>query len=81
MDAYLEHAISYFRRLHLRKRQQLLRLESVRILELDSEHFCLSGKGLDTLNRQTFFGMELKPLTYLLGIMNMILHRIEGANL
>lgn len=41
----------------------------------------LSGKDLDSLNRKTFFGVELKPLTYLLGIMNMILHRIEGANL
>jgi type I restriction enzyme M protein len=40
----------------------------------------LSGKDLDALNRKTFFGVELKPLTYLLGIMNMILHRIEGAN-
>jgi type I restriction enzyme M protein len=41
----------------------------------------LSGKDLGALNRKTFFGVELKPLTYLLGIMNMILHRIEGANL
>ena len=36
----------------------------------------LSGKDLDTLNELTFFGVELKPLTYLLGIMNMLLHRI-----
>lgn len=41
----------------------------------------LSGKDLDAMNRKTFFGVEFKPLTYLLGIMNMILHRIEGANL
>lgn len=41
----------------------------------------LSGRNLDRLNRDTFFGVELKPLTYLLGIMNMLLHRIEGANL
>lgn len=41
----------------------------------------LSSKDLDRLNRNTFFGIELKPLTYLLGIMNMVLHRIEGANL
>jgi type I restriction enzyme M protein len=41
----------------------------------------LSGKDLTSLNRRTFFGVEIKPLTYLLGIMNMILHRIEGANL
>ena len=41
----------------------------------------LSGKDLDTLNHGTFFGFELKPLTYLLGTMSMLLHRIEGANL
>lgn len=41
----------------------------------------LSGKQLDTLQHRTFFGLELKPLTYLLGSMNMILHGIEGANL
>ena len=41
----------------------------------------LSGKDLDTLNRKTLFGVELKPLTYLLGIMNLLLHRIEGPNL
>ncbi len=41
----------------------------------------LSARHLNTLNQNTFFGIELKPLTYLLGIMNMLLHRIEGANL
>ena len=41
----------------------------------------LSGKQLDDIQNKTFFGMELKPLTYLLGSMNMILHGIEGANL
>lgn len=41
----------------------------------------LSGNQLDQLQHKTFFGMELKPLTYLLGSMNMILHGIEGANL
>ena len=41
----------------------------------------LSGNDLDVLNRKTFFGVEFKPLTYLLGIMNMVLHRVEGANL
>jgi type I restriction enzyme M protein len=41
----------------------------------------LSGTQLDDLQHKTFFGMELKPLTYLLGSMNMILHGIEGANL
>lgn len=41
----------------------------------------LSGKQLDVLQKHTFYGMEIKPLTYLLGTMNMILHGIEGANL
>lgn len=41
----------------------------------------LSGKDLDNLQKNTFYGMEIKPLTYLLGTMNMILHGIEGANL
>ena len=41
----------------------------------------LSGAQHDQLQDQTFFGVELKPLTYLLGAMNMILHGIEGANL
>lgn len=44
-------------------------------------HGNLSGKQLDDLQHKTFFGLELKPLTYLLGSMNMILHGIEGANL
>ena len=44
-------------------------------------HNTLSGRQLDILQQQTFFGLELKPLTYLLGSMNMILHGIEGANL
>jgi type I restriction enzyme M protein len=41
----------------------------------------LSVKQLDILQKSTFYGMENKPLTYLLGTMNMILHGIEGANL
>lgn len=41
----------------------------------------LSGKQLDRLQSHTFYGLEIKPLTYLLGTMNMILHGIEGANL
>ncbi len=45
------------------------------------DHANLSGKQLDNLQRLTFYGMENKPLTYLLGTMNMILHGIEGANL
>lgn len=41
----------------------------------------MSGRQLDALQKTTFYGMEIKPLTYLLGTMNMILHGIEGANL
>ena len=39
----------------------------------------LSAKQLGTLQTKTFFGLELKPLTYLLRSMNMTLHGIEGA--
>lgn len=41
----------------------------------------LSGKDLERLQNATFYGLEIKPLTYLLGTMNMILHGIESANL
>jgi type I restriction enzyme M protein len=41
----------------------------------------MSGQQLDAQQSKTFYGMEIKPLTYLLGTMNMILHGIEGANL
>ncbi len=44
-------------------------------------HNTLSSIQLDALQHRTFFGQELKPLTYLLGSMNMILHGVEGANL
>lgn len=44
-------------------------------------HNTLSGRQLDDLQHRTFVGLELKPLTYLLGSMNMILHGVEGANL
>lgn len=44
-------------------------------------HNTLSAKQLDVQQHKTFYGLELKPLTYLLGSMNMILHGIEGANL
>jgi type I restriction enzyme M protein len=44
-------------------------------------HNTLSGKQLDDLQHKAFVGLELKPLTYLLGSMNMILHGIESANL
>ena len=41
----------------------------------------LSGADLERLKQESFFGVELKPLTYLLGAMNLILHGIEGAKL
>lgn len=41
----------------------------------------LSAQQLEDLQHRTFYGQELKPLTYLLGSMNMVLHGIEGANL
>ena len=41
----------------------------------------LSGADLERLKQESFFGIELKPLTYLLGVMNLILHGIESANL
>ena len=41
----------------------------------------LSGKQLGKLQTETFYGLEVKALTYLLGTMNMILHGIEGAGL
>jgi type I restriction enzyme M protein len=44
-------------------------------------HNTLSSKQLEDLQNGTFYGLELKPLTYLLGSMNMILHGIEGASL
>lgn len=41
----------------------------------------LGNRDMERLQNETFYGVELKPLTYLLGIMNMLLHRVEGANL
>ncbi|MCY3968490.1 MAG: N-6 DNA methylase [Acidobacteria bacterium] len=41
----------------------------------------LSGRDLDRLQHRTFWGIENKALTYLLGTMNMLLHGIEGASL
>jgi len=41
----------------------------------------LSGKDLKKLQTGSFFGLEIQPLTHLLGTMNMILHGIHGASL
>ena len=38
----------------------------------------LSGRNLEKLQSGTFFGLEIKPLTYLLGTMNMILQGLIG---
>lgn len=41
----------------------------------------LAAANLEKLQNETFYGMELKDRTFLFGNMNMLLHRIEGANL
>ncbi len=41
----------------------------------------LSTADMEKLQHRSFYGIENKPLTYLLGTMNMLLHGIEGANL
>lgn len=40
----------------------------------------MSGADLEKFHHSTFYGVEFKPLSYLLGTMNMILHGIEAAN-
>lgn len=40
----------------------------------------MSGADLDRFHHGTFYGVEFKPLSFLLGTMNMILHGIEAAN-
>lgn len=41
----------------------------------------LSTKQLKFLNEDTFFGNEKTPLSYVMGVMNMILHGIESPNI
>jgi type I restriction enzyme M protein len=41
----------------------------------------LTAANLKTLQESTFFGKELKPLAYVIGIMNMILHGVEAPNI
>ena len=36
---------------------------------------------LETLQKRTFYGKEKKPLAYVIGVMNMILHGIEAPNI
>lgn len=41
----------------------------------------LSASEFETLQARTFYGQEKKPLAYIIGIMNMVLHGIEAPNL
>ena len=41
----------------------------------------LSTEQLKFLNEETFFGNEKTPLSYVMGVMNMILHGIESPNI
>ena len=41
----------------------------------------LTTKDALTLQKNTFYGKEKKPLAYIIGIMNMILHGIEAPNI
>ena len=41
----------------------------------------LSTSDITTLQKSTFYGKEKKPLAYIIGIMNMILHGIEAPNI
>jgi len=44
-------------------------------------HNDLSTRQLKFLNQDTFFGNEKTPLSYVMGVMNMILHGIESPNI
>ena len=41
----------------------------------------LSSSQMATLQKNTFYGKEIKSLAYIIGIMNMILHGIEAPNI
>ena len=41
----------------------------------------LSVEEMETLQKNTFYGQELKPYGYLFGVMNMILHGVESPNI
>lgn len=41
----------------------------------------ISADEMKNFQEQSFFGLEIKPLTYLLGNMNLLLHGVHGANL
>ena len=54
-------------------------VEAFNYLSKDREK--LSAKEFNTLQKTTFYGKEKKPLAYIIGIMNMILHGIEAPNI
>ena len=41
----------------------------------------LTTSDVETLQKRTFYGKEIKSLAYILGVMNMILHGIEAPNI
>jgi type I restriction enzyme M protein len=41
----------------------------------------LSATQLETLQKKTFYGKEKKPLAYVIGVMNLILHGIDAPNI
>jgi type I restriction enzyme M protein len=41
----------------------------------------LTTSDVETLQKKTFYGKEIKSLAYIIGIMNMILHGIEAPNI
>lgn len=53
-------------------------VESFEYLKQDKD---LSTKDAEILQKNTFYGKEKKPLPYIIGIMNMILHGIEAPNI
>lgn len=53
-------------------------VEAFEYLKKDKE---LSTREYEILQKETFFGKEKKPLPYIIGIMNMILHGIEAPNI
>ncbi len=54
-------------------------VEAFEYLTRDKEK--LSTKDFEILQKKTFYGKEKKPLPYIIGIMNMILHGIEAPNI
>jgi type I restriction enzyme M protein len=41
----------------------------------------VSADDMQRFQNESFYGLEIKPLTYLLGTMNLLLHGVHGANL